>query len=429
MLMLHKVSLLVVAAGVLLAARSVRASDDQDRVAIESFRGPHAQRLQGAVETGLMGHYYLVPDFSIEQMARRQGVAMNSADGLAQVGRALQVRAFLSAEVQKKRNWHVQVLVRSGDTGAPIGRFVVAHRRLDHLESTLASRTSRRVGALLARASYADGASAASERGLAPPAVAAAAADKDDDEANADEGHPGEVIEVAVETRVFNRSFSYNQNLSGLSDYHLEGALAATLAARFHPLATVSPALAPIGVSAALEYGLGVGSRVAGSEQRTSTDVHGYDIGLGYRLRLGDGDSTLSPTLGYASSTFDAGQNAGAPNADYRVVKPGFDFRWAAHDRLALVGHGEYLHVLSSGPLGDAEHFPRATIRGIEASLGLNFALSRTFELEASGGLRRLGVATNVIPGDKTVAGGAVDQTTWIGVGAVYRPSYQRRVQ
>jgi hypothetical protein len=411
-------------------ARSAHAADDQDRVAIESFRGPHAQRLQGAVETGLMGRYYLVPDFSIEQMARRRGVAMTSPSGMAQVGRALQVRAFLSAEVQKKGAWHVAVVVRSGDTGAPLGRFVVADRRLDHLESTLASRTSRRVGALLARASSqgeldlgTDGDVGAAAR-VAAPSLAASANDVPDavDEAGAE--HPGEVLEMTLETRVFNRSFAYSQNLSGLADYRLEGALAASLGARFHPLALLSAHLAPLGIAAGLEYGLGVGSRVAGSEQRISTDVHAYSVGLEYRFRLGEKGSTLTPTLGYALSTFNAGQSVGAPNVDYRIVKPGLEARWAITNRLALLWHADYLHVLSSGSLGATERFPRATVRGVESAGSLALAVLDGLEIAAGVGVRRFGIATNVVPGDKAIAGGAVDQTTWLGLGAVYRPSH-----
>ena len=427
--MLRKLSLGLVASLAFLFTPAVHAAaDDQDRVAIESFRGPHAQRLQGAVESGLMGRYYLVPDFSVEQMARRRGVAMTNPEGMAQVGRALQVRAFLSAEVQKKRNWHVAVVLRSGDTGAPIGRFVVADSKLEHLESTLATRTGRKVGMLLARAAAGESVGAARSTGdgsLSPPGLSESA-----DAADAEDGpeeHPGEVIQVGLETRVFNRSFGYNQNVSGLSDYNLQGALAASLQARFHPLATVSRGLAPIGISAGLEYGLGVGSRVAGTEQRTSTDVHGYSVGLAYRLRLGaSGNSTLNPTLGYALSTFNAGQQPGAPNVDYRVIKPGLDFHWAVSDRVSVLGHADYLHVLSAGSLEDAEHFPRATARGIEANLGVGFSMTKELALEGSAGLRRYGITTNVIPGDRNIAGGAVDQTTWLGMGLVYRPTYRR---
>jgi hypothetical protein len=37
-------------------------------------------------------------------------------------------------------------------------------------------------------------------------------------------------------------------------------------------------------------------------------------------------------------------------------------------------------------------------------------------------GLRQLGLAMHARPGDRWVAGGAVDQLSWLGLGMAYRP-------
>src|SRR5215213_3786600 len=76
-------------------------TDPVQRVAIEGFRGPQAQRIQGAVETGLVGKYYVVPDFSVNEVAKRKGVGLLLDDEFAEVGKALDVRAFVSAQIQK----------------------------------------------------------------------------------------------------------------------------------------------------------------------------------------------------------------------------------------------------------------------------------------------------------------------------------------
>ena len=60
-----------------------------------------AQRLQGALEASLLKRYYVVPDFTVAEAARRQGVGLVADDDFAQVGRALQVRGFVSAEVRR----------------------------------------------------------------------------------------------------------------------------------------------------------------------------------------------------------------------------------------------------------------------------------------------------------------------------------------
>lgn len=411
---------------VALVPRLARAEEaDQDRVAIESFRGPQAQRLQGAVETGLMHRYYVVPDFSVEEMARRRGVALGDPEGMAEVGKALQVRAFLSASVQKKGTWKVQMVVRRGDTGEALGRFVVADRRLEQLESTLAKRASQKVGALLARASYTETRVSPPGQVVAEPGPRAGVVEPPSLDAHAKAippvragGGPA-VLEIGLSSRVFNRSFTHTQNQSRLADYELAGAFAAALSARAHPFALSMPALAGLGVEGALEYGLGVGSRVAGSQQRSSTDVRSWSIGLGYEVA--SGPLTLAPSVAYGATTFDTG-SPDAPNADYRTLAPGASLRVQAAERVSLRAAAHYLHVLSAGSLTAAQRFPRATANGMEATAGIGFAVTPTVELAATGGLRRFGIATNVVPGDRAIAGGAIDQTTWLGAGIEYRP-------
>jgi hypothetical protein len=368
-------------------------------------------------------------------MAKRRGVALRDPDGMAEVGRALQVRAFLSANVQKSKTWKVSMVVRKGDTGEALGRFVVANRKLEQLETTLAKRTSRQIGALIARASYTEGKARA---GLEPPTVDAQAKleekkpldaedapeviEGDDEEAPRTKALP--LAAIGVETRVFNRSFKHTQNQTGLNDYALSGAMSAAMSADLHPFAFAagkSP-LAGLGLHGTMEYGLGVGSRLAGTEERLSTDVHAWSVGVSYAVSAGA--ITLAPGVGYAFSNFDSGSKSGAPNAQYRTLQPGAALTWAATERLTMCVAGEYLHVLDAGPLKASDRFPRATLYGAEASLGLSYALLDSLEVAASGGVRRFGIATNVIPGDKNIAGGAVDQTTWLGLGLSYRPRF-----
>ena len=243
------------------ATATATASDGVQRVAIEGFRGPQAQRIQGAVETGLVGKYYVVPDFSVEEVARRKGVGLVLDDEFAEVGKALDVRAFVSAQIQKKDGWQVRLLVRRGDTGAPVGKILIADRRLDRLERQLSQKTTRRIEALLARAPTA---------AVEPPPVDGEVRAQADDSAELDaagKGGAGKLFEVSADGRVFSRTFNYAQNLSGLPEYKLSGSYSGALQVAFHPGAlldgSAGRALAPVGITAALEYGLGVSSRSA----------------------------------------------------------------------------------------------------------------------------------------------------------------------
>jgi hypothetical protein len=395
------------------------------RVAIEGFRGPQAGRVQGAVETGLLGRYYVVPDFSVEEAARTSGVELLVDDEFAQVGKALDVRAFLSAEIarHRKSGWQVRLLVRRGDTGAPIGRILVTDRRLDRLERELSRRTFRRLETLFARAAAPPGLEPAP---LAPSlddrAEAEVEADVDSDEPAAGRAGPGpRLLEVAVDARMFSRSFSYAQNLTGLPEYEISGAVATVMEVALHPLASLGSALAPVGLLASLEYGLGVGSRVSESEERRSSDVHGYGVGLEYRLQQAGFE--LAPQLGYALRAFTTGEpGAQSPDVSYRLLSGGLAARAPLTARLGAMVRGSYLHVLDAGPLTAEQRFSRATVQGMELEGGLAFGVLRELEIRASVGLRRFGYDMNAQPGDSWVAGGAVDRTIWGAIGLVYHP-------
>ncbi|HEY0706128.1 MAG TPA: outer membrane beta-barrel protein, partial [Polyangia bacterium] len=182
------------------------------------------------------------------------------------------------------------------------------------------------------------------------------------------------------------------------------------------------PGLMPLGLFGGLEYGLGVNSRAAGSGERLATDVSSYTLGGAYRFGFFDEAFALEPEVAYTRSRFATGTEVAGFDASYDTLAPRLGWRFDVAPRVALFGNAAYLHVLSPGTLTDPERFPRATMYGGEASAGLSIAVGASLSLTASGGLRRFGIATNVVPGDAQIAGGAVDQTVWGALGVTYRP-------
>ena len=143
---------------------------------------------------------------------------------------------------------------------------------------------------------------------------------------------------------------------------------------------------------------------------------------MALRYRLAGRGYALAPELGYALASFVTGDPTGdAPDVKYDLVRAGFDGRWSPLSRVALLARASYLHVLSAGPLTAPGRFARAQARGMEAEAGLAFDLLATMELHALVGLRRFGIDMLARPGDRLVAGGAADQTTWLGMGITYR--------
>jgi hypothetical protein len=407
----------------LLAPAPAWSSEAAPRVAvIKGFAGPQAERIQGMVENGLAGRYDVVTDARVAAAARRQGVGLVTNDDYAKLGKMLDVSAFVSAYTEKqfrRGGWQVRLLVRRGDTGSPVGRILVTGRRLDRLERTLARQTTPRLQALVARAASEERlvieASASESEGPMP----GAAYDEPLVEEDTD-NQPGELIELTVDGRVFTRSFSYVQNLSRLPEYRLGRAFASAMEVTFRPGVLISDKLAALGVVGGMEYGLGVTSLAAG-DNRLSSDVRGYSAALEYRLGLGP--LSVAPQVGYAASTFITGDPSGlAPNVRYRLLTAGAAGRVAVAPRLSLMARAAYLYGLSAGPLTAPGRFERATIGGVSAELAASFAITRAVELRATGGLRRYGFAMNSQLNDAWVAGGAIDQQMWGGLGLAYRP-------
>jgi hypothetical protein len=389
------------------------------RLAIADFRGPHAGRIQGAAESGLMARYHVVPDFSVRRAARQNGVDLESDSDFGVVGRSLEVAGFVSAQVLPKRaSWRVRLEVRRGDTGAPLGSFVLADRRLDGLESRIVRQAPAQVQRLLARRDADPVEVAAAEPPEAPATEPAAVVES----APAPQPPGAPFAELSLEGRLFTRSFSYAQNLSGLPDYRLARALSAALDLTLYPLALLRRrALPPIGLAAALEYAPGVKSRAAGGEQARETRVHAYRLGMKYRLDWSK--VSLAPQVGYGRQTFETGATPAAPDVRYQFLWLGADGRVALGTRLSLFGSAAYLHGLSVGGLGATERFPRASAHGAAFELGAGLAVFRGLELRLAAGVRRFGLAMHSRPGDALVAGGAVDQLTWAGLGLAYRPA------
>lgn len=400
----------------LFAALPARAAaGPSERVAIGQFQGPQAGRIQGAVETGLMTRYYVVPDHNVAAEARRQGVFLRDDDDFGTVGRALDVRAFVSADVQKRAGWRVRLTVRRGDTGTAIGRFVLADRRLDRLESQLATRASGRIGQLLARATTDEPAPDATVESAPAPA--------EPEEAEAAPLPAPAALELNAGARIFSRSFDYTQNLSGLPAYDLARAVSSIFEVSLRPgqWLSVPAQVRPLRLTGALEYGLGIRSHVAGSDARRPTRALGYLVGLGYEWSWPG--LIVAPQLAYARHTFETGADAAAasPDVRYRLLSAGGDGRWTPAAGVALLARAAFLRALSIEGLTAPERFPHATAQGLEAEASVAFVFLPALELRASVGVRRLAFAMHSEPGDRWVAGGAVDQTSWGGLSLAYR--------
>jgi hypothetical protein len=369
----------------------------QERVHVERFSGPHARAVRRQV---------------VAALRRTQGIRVStSGDGDARVeGRVFRVG----------RRWRARIRAIGPD-----GDLV------DHVV------TARRVGTLTgmvrawARHDLAPR--------LAPPRVTREVEVEPpppllNDEAPAPTPAPAPTepsarplpapLAVWVGASLTNRSFRYHDDLfAALRPYELPIAPVVMLGAEWFPGAHADlGVLSGLSLRAEGELAIAVSS-LAEDGTAYPTDMGSVALGLRYRVRIDDLD--IFADGGYRGVFFairDAGdrQRPDLPNIEIHAVRAGAGFRWDIGAGLFFTGQGAYLAPFSVGEIGSAQWFPRASVGGVEGDLGLGLRVGDV-ELRALFAWRRFFYAMNPEPGDRRVAGGAVDQylsgvltLTWI---------------
>jgi hypothetical protein len=475
----------------LLAASPVRAAGGLgQRVAIDSFRGPQSAVMQDAVEGALLRNYFLVPDAQVVAAARKSGVRLRSDEDFAEVGRSLNVAAFVSGTtVKHRKNWRVEVVVRDGETGEAVARYDLTERRLNALAVTLARSTPRKLQVALAGRNTVEPAEEEPQvqTKLRPPVRLRdrpaeetedadrnsrsekraritserdkdvdkekarskdrdrdrdreAAKDDDDDDVRTSSDRPSNrnddvlprpYLELGVGGKVFSRSMSFTENFSDIPAYRLDRATAVTIDFALHPFAIIESTrdswAANLGLTGNVAYAMGITTEQTGTQGRARTEVHGYEVGARYRAALGIID--LAPRLTYVNETFAANLGNVSPDVDYKVMRMGVGIQLALSRQAFMRVSGDYLHVLSAGRLNDPDRFPRAVSRGVDLSLGAGYAFTDSVEAWLGVGLRRYGYDMKSRPGDTLIAGGAIDEYLSMTMGLTYRPSFENRTQ
>jgi hypothetical protein len=410
-------------------APEAQAMDMNARVAIGAFRGPQAARVQDAVESALLRRYYLVPDSVVAEAARKSGVRLQIDQDFAEVAKSLNVQAFVSATVRKQRQWTVQMVVRKGDTGEAVGRLEWADRRIETLAAALARSTPRRLQALLTNRSAPAAAAREPEEEVAVKAPSLPERAPTRKEAGLEEEEspaaaPRPYFELSVGGRVFSRTMSYVDNYSGLPGYRLDRATAVNVEMALHPFGAVpgtSSAMAGFGLTGNLTYALGIGTQNAGGDGPARAEVFGYEVGARQRISVGMVD--VLPHVSYLVDNFVASAAELSPDVRYRAVRAGLGGRLWLSSKAEVRASADYLHVLSAGPLTEDGRFPRATVRGVDLSLGAGYSVSDSLEAVVAVGLRRYGFDMGAQPGDTLVAGGAIDEYLSMTLGLAYRPT------
>lgn len=225
------------------------------------------------------------------------------------------------------------------------------------------------------------------------------------------------------------RQFHYNQRVTNanLRPYDLPqaGLLPVT------PGGTASVEIYPLarsGWAAARDVGVRVGGGYNLAKAQLGTtklDTTWYEWEASLRGRLHLGARGASPVLGleggYGREVFtfkDAdGLADSLPGVSYHYLRVGLDGRVPV-GRVAVIGGAAFRHLLTKpGPMGATlveagsvdDHFPRARISGLDARVGAALALGHNLEAVLSVTYVRYWAAFFSRPGDRYIAGGAID--------------------
>jgi hypothetical protein len=402
-----------------LAASPARADT---RVTVHDFYGPNAARMREQVVAVLEDKGLKVVDTpELERAAAKLKVDRFSPDGRQALAKELGLAAWMTGMLQKKKGkLTLTLVVYDGGQRGRVARtrFVASNAR--QLSDAVKGRLWDRTGTALSELEPPAGASnpqlevAAADSGRRDRAPRTAAeSDSDRDAAR------GEALRLFVGVGSPFRSLSYEDPLTaGLGDYRLNAAPVADLAVSFFPgrFATKGP-LSWFGIEARGQFGLSSPAfNQGGNEFRTRYDA----LHASVRARVPLGAHHVSLFSGYSLSRFAIkseadGVSAPTPSVDYRSIRSGVGAELALSDSMRVALDAAWLNFLSVGEI--ARWFPRATAGGIELSLASTYRVTGNMFMRAAAVYSRAFFDFNVQPGDKYIAGGALDQSLALALG------------
>ncbi len=219
------------------------------------------------------------------------------------------------------------------------------------------------------------------------------------------------------------RRFTYSDPItSNTRDYDVFGAPMPAVAVEIYPGAgTTIPFIKDLGLTGSFARAFGISSATKSGTKLGTTWMR---FGGGLRARFRPGSPT-GPVIGvngginFTSFIFDGSATlaTSTPDVKYMALRGGLDARipfW----RMALLLDAGYDGPLSAGPVYD--RFNGSTVGGVDFGAGLAILLAAGFEARLTGHYTRYFYSFDPVPGNKYVAGGALDELFGIGIGVAY---------
>jgi hypothetical protein len=386
----------------------------QGAVVVLAFDGPGADTARDAV----------IESLEAAGLDVSRGDAADASERVEEA-RENGARALVGGTVSRSgRSLETTVVVYNGGDGESLGEETFEGRNANAMLDEIRGSLWSNVGSMI-------------ERGEVP---------EGDDEGGGDDSGPSGPrpypLIVGAYLRVFNRDFSYNDDLAvlrpgsaeGLREYSLPLGPALELEATWYPLAHFMGGFAAnIGIDGTFTYAFGIESSecrpnrnaqglcegMAGTVQRMEiafpTSSLSYSIGARVRFPVDIVEPYLQVAFGGHSFRIEAlnvtEPKPEVPDVDYSFLRLGGGARFQfgpviVEPRLA------YLLLLGTGQFEEADWFPHSSGGAFEAMLRLGVEIVEFLEVHASFNYQQYGFSMNNEVGDNVdrVAGGALDR-------------------
>jgi hypothetical protein len=422
---------------VLLAAQPVRAQVGESTAVV--VEGPQADQLAGWIEDRVQAPDTLVEGDVFRDALRARGALPLRSAAVSSARDAQLVARVRSAAREHNVDRAVLVDLRKTATATRVHVWAIDLRHpgavIDSdaslsLSATLIDET-RAVLALLPSPSVPVAVEApetpgpaASSPGETQPVRALAAPDADRVAPSPAPASAGPMLSLQAAMGVGMRHFSYVDRLTpSLRPYDLDAAPLASITATAYPLALLTrvPVIRDLGITGEYAQAFAVSSQDS-SGNHVGTTWQSFDVGAIERIPLTRA-VMLHVSLGYGGNDFQFDQSlasAGAalPGVAYRFMRAAADLRVELLSALAVFAGGSYLDVLDSGAMGQL--FPRETVGGVEAHVGASYAFTPHWQASLGAAYTRFFYSFNPVPGDASVAGGALDEQTRVQAAFAY---------
>jgi hypothetical protein len=148
-----------------------------------------------------------------------------------------------------------------------------------------------------------------------------------------------------------------------------------------------------LGAAVMLDRVLSLETRNVTDGNLTSVDEQRYAIGVAFRYPLGP--EATAPVVGaalrYGGQQFTTGGATATPDVDYRLIDLAMSFHYPVGPRLVLNLRAGALVPTDAGPITKVTAYGRASVRGFEGSVGVDYLLTEHVFLRAEARLETFG--------------------------------------